>query len=148
MNTRAMDCSAEEMWENVRSHRVQIVRELRVDRSVLFDHLRSKAVFDNEDCQIVHAEKTNERKASKLLDILETKGKEGLEHFLDVLQRLNPGLYEKLTGQKATTSKDNFNYLCHMYVSGIITRSYKFYRRRVLNDTAETSACTILAYFG
>ena len=99
---RAMNFTAEGMRENLISHRVQIVQELRVDRALLFDYLRSKAVFDNEDCEIVQAEKTNERKASKLLDILETKATEGLQHFLDVLQLLNPGLYEKLTGHKAT----------------------------------------------
>ena len=102
-----MNFATEEAWEKLRCHRVQIVQELRVDRALLFDYLRSKAVFDNEDCEIVQAEKTNERKASKLLDILETKSTEGLQHFLDVLQLLNPGLYEKLTGQKATASKGN-----------------------------------------
>ena len=96
-----MNFTAEKVWENLRTHRVQIVQELRVDRALLFDYLRSKAVFDNEDCEIVQAEKTNERKASKLLDILKTKSTEGLQHFLDVLQLLNPGLYMKLTRQKA-----------------------------------------------
>lgn len=104
-----MNSSAEEVWAKLTSHRVQIVQELRVDRAILFDYLRSKSVFDHEDCEIVRAEKTKERKASKLLDILETKGTEGLKHFLDVLQLLNPGLYEKLTGHKATTSK------CYIY---------------------------------
>lgn len=50
-----------------------------------FDYLSSKAVFDNDDCDIVQAEKTNERKASKLLDILKTKSTDGLQHFIDVL---------------------------------------------------------------
>ena len=95
----------DEIWESLKSHRVQIVQQLRVDRSLLFDHLRSKEVFDSEDCELVNAEKTNERKASKLLDILKTKDSDGLVHFLDVLQLLNPGLYEVLTGQKATTSE-------------------------------------------
>lgn len=81
---------------------MKIVQELRVDRSVLFDYLRSKAVFDAEDCQIVNAEITNERKASKLLDILETKGTKGLQHFLEILKHLNPGLYEKITRQRPT----------------------------------------------
>jgi len=106
-----MNSSAAEVREKLTSHRVQIVQELRVDRAILYDYLRSKGVFDNEDCGIVHAEKTNERKASKLLDILETKGTEGVEHFLDVLQLLNPVLYEKLTGQKATASK------CDLYAA-------------------------------
>ena len=103
---RAMDLdNMDEVWENLRSHRVQVVQELRVDRTLLFEFLRSKAIFDSEDCELVQAEKTNERKASKLLDILQTKGTESLVHFLDVVQLLNPAIYEKLTGQKATTSK-------------------------------------------
>ena len=51
----------EEVWANLMSHRVQVVQGLRVDRALLFDYLRSKGVFDNEDCQLVQAEKTNER---------------------------------------------------------------------------------------
>ena len=97
--------NVDEVWENLRSHRVQVVQELRVDRTLLFDYLRSKAVFDSEDCELVQAEKTTERMAGRLLDILQTKDTESLVHFLDVVQLLNPGIYEKLTGQKATTSK-------------------------------------------
>ena len=99
------DFNVQEVWENIRSHRVQVVQELRVDRTLLFDYLRSKGVLDSEDCELVKAEKTNERKAGRLLDILQTKATESLVYFLHVLQLLNPGLYEKLTGQKATTSK-------------------------------------------
>ena len=91
--------------ENIRTHRVQVVQDFRVDRTLLFDYLRSKAVFDSEDCELVQAEKTNERKASRLLDILQTKSSESLVHFLDVVQLLNPGLYEKLAEHKATSSK-------------------------------------------
>lgn len=100
-----MKFNVEEVWENLSSHRVQVVQELRVDRALLFDYLRSKGVFDSEDCELVQAEKTNERKAGKLLDILQTKATKSLVHFLDVLQLLNPSLYENLTGQRATTSK-------------------------------------------
>ena len=102
-----MSFNLDEVWANLRTHRVQVVQELRVDRTLLFDYLRSKAIFDSEDCELVQAEKTNERKASRLLDILQTKSTESLVHFLDVVQLLNPGLYEKLTGHKATTSKKN-----------------------------------------
>ena len=117
----------DEIWESLKSHRVQIVQQLRVDRSLLFDHLRSKEVFDSEDCELVNAEKTKERKASKLLDILKTKDSDGLVHFLDVLQLLNPGLYEVLTGQKVTSESKNltrfkgprprlFSYFCPVCV--------------------------------
>jgi len=102
-----MSFNLDEVWANLRTHRVQVVQELRVDRTLLFDYLRSKAIFDSEDCELVEAEKTNERKASRLLDILQTKSSECLVHFLDVVHLLNPGLYQTLTGQKATTSKKN-----------------------------------------
>ena len=102
-----MSFNLDEVWANLRTHRVQVVQELRVDRTLLFDYLRSKAIFDSEDCELVQAEKTNERKASRLLDILQTKSSECLVHFLDVVHLLNPGLYQTLTGQKATTSKKN-----------------------------------------
>ena len=100
-----MNFNVDEVWENLRTHRVLFVQELREDRTLLFDYLRSKAVFDSEDCELVKAEKTNERKASRLLDILQAKSAESLVHFLDVVQLLNPSLYEKLTGHKATASK-------------------------------------------
>ena len=100
-----MSFHEEEVWTNLTTHRVLITQKLRVDRSLLFDYLRSKLVFDSEDCELIRAEKTNERKAGKLLDVLLTKGKDGLVHFVDVLQLINPALYEKLTGVKATTSK-------------------------------------------
>jgi len=100
-----MNFNVDEVWENLRTHRVLVVQELRVDRTLLFDYLRSKAVFDSENCELVKAEKTNERKACRLLDILQTKSTESLVHFLDVVQLLNPSIYEKLTGHKATASK-------------------------------------------
>lgn len=101
--TTEMNFNADEAWENLRIYRVLVVQELRVDRTLLFSYLQSKGVFDGEDCELVLVEKTNERKASKLLDILYTKGTKGLMHFLDVVQLLNPGIYEKLTGHRATT---------------------------------------------
>lgn len=84
--------------------RFEIVQRLQLDRSSLFDYLRSKAILDASDCEIVLAEKTREQKASKFLDVLQTKGKDGFLYFLDVLQLLNPGLYECITGKKASKS--------------------------------------------
>ena len=101
----AMNFNVDEVRENLISHRVQVVQELRVDKTLLFNYLRSKGVFDREDCELVQAEKTNERKASKFLDILQTKATERLVDFINVLELLNPNLYETLTGQKATARK-------------------------------------------
>jgi len=84
------------------ANRVEIVQRLQLDRTFLFDYLRSKNVFDRGDCDLVYAEKTREQKAGKFLDVLISKGEDGYYHFIDAVQLLNPSLYEKITGEKAT----------------------------------------------
>lgn len=91
-------------------NRFKIVQQLQVERSFLFDYLLSKNVFDRDDYDLVRAEKTRERKAVKVLDIIETKGPEGFNHFKDALQLINPNLYEIITGEKATVSKYKYQY--------------------------------------
>ena len=95
----------ESLEETLQKNRVEIVTKLQIDRAILFAYLRSKSVLDREDCELIESEKTRERRASSFLDILSLKGKEALSHFIDVLQLLNPELYQKVTGQKATASK-------------------------------------------
>lgn len=87
------------------TNRVEIVQRLQLDRTFLFDYLRSKHVLDREDCDLVYAEKTREQKAAKFLDVLVSKGEDGYHHFIDGVQLLNPSLYETITGEKATASK-------------------------------------------
>jgi len=87
------------------TNRVEIVQRLQLDRTFLFDYLRSKNVFDRGDCDLVYAEKTREQKAGKFLDVLISKGEDGYYHFIDAVQLLNPSLYEKITGEKATARK-------------------------------------------
>lgn len=87
------------------ANRVEIVQRLQLDRTFLFDYLRSKKIFDLGDCDLVRVEKTREQQAGKFLDVLITKGEEGYSHFIDAIQLLNPSLYEKITGQKATASE-------------------------------------------
>lgn len=88
--------------DSIQKFRYEIVQRLQLDRTSMFDYLRSKGVFDASDCELVFVEKTREQKASRFLDILESKGKEGFVYFIDVLQLLNPGLYESITGKKAS----------------------------------------------
>lgn len=97
--------SGEEHLKILLRNRFKIVQHLQVERSFLFDYLLSKNVFDRDDYDLVRSEKTREKKAGKVLDIIETKGQEGFEHFKDALQLINPSLYETLTGEKATVRK-------------------------------------------
>lgn len=102
MNAEADMEEVEDFKDSLQKFRYEIVQRLQLDRTSMFDYLRSKGVFDAGDCELVFAEKTREQKASKFLDILESKGKEGFVYFIDVLQLLNPGLYESITGKKAS----------------------------------------------
>lgn len=94
-----------EFIDILETNRFEIVQRLQADRTFLFDYLRSKNVFDSGDYDLVLAEKTRERKAGKFLDILMTKSRNAYNHFLDALQVSNPGLFEKLTGEKSTSRK-------------------------------------------
>jgi hypothetical protein len=87
------------------SKRVELVKGLHLERTFLFDYLRSKGVFDGGDCELVCVEKTREQKANRFLEVLATKGKNGYDHFIDGLQLSNPRLFEEITGEKANTSK-------------------------------------------
>ena len=42
------------------ANRVEIVQRLQLDRTFLFDYLRSKKIFDLGDCDLIRAEKTRE----------------------------------------------------------------------------------------
>ena len=83
--------------------RVEIVHCLNFERTLLLSYLRSKRVFDVDDCEHIMAEKTNRGRAGKLIDFLLKKDSEAYEYFLDVIQVDNANLYETLTGEKASS---------------------------------------------
>ena len=95
----------EEYREIYESKRVELVRNLRVHRTFVFDYLRSKQILDKSDCELIQAEVTSERKAGKLLDLLAHKGENGFVCFTEALQLQSPELYEMLTGKDAGSSK-------------------------------------------
>lgn len=95
----------EHFKEIMTKNRVEIVQSLPLERSFLFDYLLSRSVFDRNDCDLVQAEQTRERKASKFIDVLETKGREAFVHFINALQPISPGLYELVTGERATKGR-------------------------------------------
>ena len=88
-------------------HRPLIVRILQPDRTLMFDYLRSKGILDEEDCELICAEKTPQQKVGKFLDTLATRGPDAYQHFVEALQLESPFLYEKLTGEKPSESKSN-----------------------------------------
>lgn len=98
-----MDC--EGFRDILETKRVDLIAGLRMERTFLFDYLRSKSVFDPGDCELICAEKTREQKAGKFLDVLSTKGEDGFRHFIDAVLLSNPVLYETITGEQANNSK-------------------------------------------
>lgn len=101
----SLDELDESFTDILTKHRLLIVQNLQVDRTFLFDYLISKKTFDKTDYELIQAEKTSESKAGRFLDILAMKGESAFCHFLDVLQVVNPNLYEMMTGESATKSK-------------------------------------------
>ena len=89
--------------------RFEIVECLNFQRTLLLNYLRSNHVFDEEDCELIMAEKADRGRAGKFIDFLLMKGSEAYQHFLDVIQVENANLYESLTGDKAT-SRECFVY--------------------------------------
>ena len=91
--------------EVLETKRLEIVQSLNCERTMLLNYLRSHQVFDEEDCELILAEKANRARVGKLLDFLVKKGPDAYQHFLDVIQVENSSLYEALTGMKSTSSE-------------------------------------------
>lgn len=97
---------ANEEFRNVlESRRLEIVKSINGERSLLLDHLRANHIFDQEDCELIRAVTTNDARVGKLIDFLLMKGPAAYQCFIDVVQIENPTLYESLTGEKANNSK-------------------------------------------
>ena len=63
--------------------RENLVRDLQQDR--LFAFLRSKRVFDQEDCEEINYERTTRKKNEAFLDILRKRGQSGFDYFCEAL---------------------------------------------------------------
>lgn len=93
----------EDHREILETKRLEIVKSLNCERSLMLNHLRSSHVFDQEDCELIGAEKTSDGKAGKLVDFLVKKGPEAYKEFLEVILVENAALYETLTGLDASS---------------------------------------------
>ncbi|XP_028395187.1 caspase recruitment domain-containing protein 9-like [Dendronephthya gigantea] len=96
----------DEYRDLLESKRLEIIQHLQIDRTFVFDYLRHKNVLDQEDCELIHSEKTTSMKIGKFVDVLRRKGRKAYQCLLESLQLEHPVLYEKLTGEHAdaTTS--------------------------------------------
>ena len=97
--------ASDEYRELLETKRLEIVKSINCERSLLLNYLRAKLVFDQEDCELIQNANTNDARVGKLIDFLSKKGPEAYQCFIDVVQIESPTLYETLTGEKANISK-------------------------------------------
>ena len=103
VDLRQNTMSNDDYRDVLETKRVEIVHCLNFERPLLLNYLRSKRVFDVDDCDHIMAEKANRGRAGKLVDFLLMKDSEAYQYFLDVIQVENANLYETLTGDKASS---------------------------------------------
>lgn len=96
-----------ENWlELINQNRVELVKSINFDRQLILTYLQSKNIIDEEDIDIIRgAGPSRQQQVSKFLDILSRTGKCGWDVFLEVLEIENQGLFEIITGKKASKRK-------------------------------------------
>ena len=92
--------------ELLTENRVDIVNDLLVD-DVITD-LLSNLVLDDDDTELIRAEKSSKRQAEKLLDMLVTKGDRAFGHFVEALRNPYPHLVELLSSDSENVRKMSF----------------------------------------
>lgn len=95
------DDEQDDLFPLLEKHRVEIMDSIDTEKQFLQCYLRSKLVFDDEDCERISNGETRRERAVKLLNILALKGQEACKHFIDALEFESPTLYEKITGKTA-----------------------------------------------
>ncbi|XP_072127602.1 caspase recruitment domain-containing protein 11-like isoform X1 [Mobula birostris] len=93
----------EKLWEKIESKRHILTKT--INPSKLTAYLRQCKVIDEEDeDEILHSHLLTSRRtrASRLLDILRSRGKLGYQAFLDCLELYYAELYKLITGKEPT----------------------------------------------
>ncbi|XP_062919007.1 caspase recruitment domain-containing protein 11-like isoform X2 [Mobula hypostoma] len=97
------EAEAEKLWEKIESKRHILTKT--INPSKLTAYLRQCKVIDEEDeDEILHSHLLTSRRtrASRLLDILRSRGKLGYQAFLDCLELYYAELYKLITGKEPT----------------------------------------------
>ncbi len=79
----------------VQSNRVKLTEYIH-DVTLLFPHMKEKAVFSTDDCDIINGERTNRLKVDKFVDILLTKGPRAIGVFHVALDAVYPSVFDFL----------------------------------------------------
>lgn len=97
------DSDQDQLWEELESKRLILTRS--INPSKLTAYLRQCKVIDEEDEDEIlrsHLLISRRARASRLLDILRTRGKRGYEAFLESLELYYVELYKLITGKEPT----------------------------------------------
>ncbi|XP_060063538.1 caspase recruitment domain-containing protein 14-like [Ylistrum balloti] len=71
-----------------------------IDPREYFDQLRELRVLTGDDTELImNKYHTRRTRASFMLDILQTRGNSGCQHFLNVMEYHNPDTYQVITGE-------------------------------------------------
>ncbi|KAJ8319174.1 hypothetical protein KUTeg_004265 [Tegillarca granosa] len=82
----------DELIERNRLHIVKVISP-----TWFYDPLRTQSVLTATDCEEVEGNRTRWQKAGSLLDILRTKGNNGVQKFLEILEFEHPECFKKIT---------------------------------------------------
>ncbi|XP_072348650.1 caspase recruitment domain-containing protein 11-like [Scyliorhinus torazame] len=97
------DSEQDQLWERIESKRHVLTKSINPVK--LTDYLRQCKVIDEEDEDEVlrsHLLTTRRARASRLLDILRSRGNRGYEAFLESLELYYAELYKLITGKEPT----------------------------------------------
>lgn len=92
--------------EKITPNRCQLVKY--IETSDILDQLRANRTISPDDAEEIDACSTRRRRAAKFLDILQTKGDNGVTNFFQAIELVYPDLYQAVTGQLPRTPPPNF----------------------------------------
>ena len=96
--------------DQLERNRLSIVQTLDLERHFILTYLRTKKIFDEEDCDIIkNCGATRQQRNAKFLDILATRGPNAFNVFVEALGYDLPSLYEVFTGCKPQVKNGELN---------------------------------------
>ncbi|XP_021374433.1 caspase recruitment domain-containing protein 11-like [Mizuhopecten yessoensis] len=110
-----------------------------IDPREYFDRLRELRVLTSDDTELImNKYHTRRTRAGFMLDILQTKGNNGCQHFLDTMEYHNPETYKAITGENPREPPLDFKvtrFSCNMNLVNNLSETI-----RTLQDQAQGNA--------